>query len=78
MSIVNDRQKYVSWLNTVLLAVVIFFLGRLVNQFDNVAENVHSINRDVAIVKNTVDRHEKEIESIKSSSKIYTSEKRNN
>lgn len=78
MSISNTNEsihKNVAWLNTLLLAIVIFFLGRLVTQFDAVAENVVLMSRDLAIVKSTVDRHEKQIEIIQSHTKSYTNEK---
>lgn len=57
-------HKAVAWLNTILLGVVVFFLLRLIAQFDSVAENVIGIREEIAVIKYNVARHEKEIEKI--------------
>lgn len=64
----NEQQesmhKAVAWLNTILLGVVVFFLLRLIAQFDNIAENVTGIREEIAVIKYNVARHEKEIDKI--------------
>lgn len=60
----ESMHKAVAWLNTILLGVVVFFLLRLIAQFDSVAENVIGIREEIAVIKYNVARHEKEIEKI--------------
>ncbi len=63
----RDINRNISITNTGLLLLVSFFLGRLVIQFDQVAENVSHMTNEVAVIKSTVERHDREIESIKTS-----------
>lgn len=61
----ENVHRSVAWFNTLLLGIVIFFLGRLVTQFDTVAANVIKISEEVAVIKSNVERHEKELDVIK-------------
>lgn len=70
----NNEQVHrsVAWFNTLLLGIVIFFLGRLVTQFDTVAANVIKISEEVAVIKTNVERHERELDKIKSNHQIQS------
>lgn len=62
----DQMHRSIAWFNTLLLAIVIFFMGRLVTQFDSVAKDVGIMSRDIALVKAKVDQHSKEIDKIQS------------
>lgn len=61
----EQTQRSLSLLNTALLGIVLFFLVRLVTQFDAVANNVNLISQEIAVMKNKLEAHDRDIEVLK-------------
>lgn len=50
----DNYHRALGWLNTALLAVVIFFLTRMVTQFDRITENVTEIRVEIAKMQSEI------------------------
>lgn len=61
----ENLHKGLAYLNTILLAVTVFFLTRMVGNIDKLSDNVVTIRVDMAKMQSAVEQNRDEIYDIK-------------